>query len=137
MKNELNLHRFLVKLLGYQEHYNELLLNKKLLGTGECTTSPNQIFSEDYTGYLVKFQVELGTIDELKAIGLTDGSTLVQQQFGNLATSAPSGQSWNLTMARFKKEGTQVNIALGQGTALEKFNDNIINFELIKINPAP
>jgi hypothetical protein len=118
-----------------KEHYDELLLNKKLLGTGECTTSPNQAFSEAYSGYLVKFQVKAGTIDELKAIGLTDGSGLVQQQFGNLATSVPSGQSWNLTMARFKKEGTQVNIALGQGTALQKFNNNLLNFELIKINP--
>ena len=51
------------------------------------------------------------------------------------------GGNWNQTNARFKVETLkstgkkQVNIALGKGTALEKFNDNILEFELIQINP--
>ncbi|MFN8417604.1 MAG: hypothetical protein U0U66_14840 [Cytophagaceae bacterium] len=110
-------------------------------GTGECTTSPNQLFSEDYSGYLVKFQVKLGTIDELKTIGVTDGHPLVAEQFGNMPTNAQIGGGWNQTRARFKVETLtltntqQVNIALGQGRALQIFNDNLLHFQLIKINP--
>jgi TANFOR domain-containing protein len=118
-----------------KDHYDELIQSKKLLGTGECTTSPNQAFSEDYRGYLVKFKVKQGTVDELRAIGVTDGSKLVKKQFGEMPTSPPDGSKWNQSSARFKQEGTQVNIALGQGKALEVFNNNLLEFELIKVNP--
>jgi hypothetical protein len=57
-----------------KQHYDELIQTGRMPGTGECTTSPNQAFSEDYSGYLVKFQVKSGTIDELKTIGVTDGT---------------------------------------------------------------
>lgn len=49
------------------------------------------------------------------------------------------GGNWSKTKARFKVEtlrntnSKQVNIALGQGDALNKFNTNIIEFEGIKI----
>jgi hypothetical protein len=58
-----------------------------------------------------------------------------------MPTNAQIGGGWNLTRARFKVEtlsstnNQQVNIALGQGTALQKFNDNLLYFQLIKINP--
>ena len=48
---------------------------------------------------------------------------------------------WNQTRARFKTETLkstntpQVNIALGQGSALNKFNDNILEFQFIKEIP--
>ena len=124
-----------------KEHYDELIQTNRMPGTGECTTSPNQAFSEDYSGYLMKFKVKTGTIDELKDIGVTDGHILVEQQFGNMPTNADIGGGWNQTRARFKVETLsstntpQVNIALGQGDALNIFNDNILEFQLIQINP--
>ncbi|GGW49142.1 hypothetical protein [Arenibacter certesii] len=118
-----------------KSNYDDLEANNRLLGTGECTTSPNQSFSEDYNGYLMKFKLKLGTINDLIDIGITDGSILVKQQFGDLPTNQDIGGNWNQTRARFKKEGTQVNIALGKGTALQIFNDNLLEFELIQINP--
>ncbi|MEX0596250.1 MAG: hypothetical protein WD512_07095, partial [Candidatus Paceibacterota bacterium] len=124
-----------------KDHYDVLIQTNRMPGTGECTTSPNQAFSEDYSGYLIKFKVKTGTIDELKNIGVTDGHVLVEQQFGNMPTNADIGGGWNQTRARFKVETLtstnvpQVNIALGQGTALNIFNDNILEFQLIQIKP--
>jgi hypothetical protein len=119
-----------------KSHYDELVANKRLLGTGEATTSPTQVFSEDYNGIMVKFKVKNGTIDELKKIGISDGSPEVASQFGQMPTktSAPNGK-WNLNNARFKFEKTQVNIALGQtdGKAMKIFNDNMLEFEFIKV----
>ena len=40
--------------------------------------------------------------------------------------------SWSEEFARFKLERNQVNIALGKGRALELFNDNIIEFKLVR-----
>jgi len=118
-----------------KEHYDELLKSKKLLGTGEGSTSPTQLFSEDYNGYLVKFQVKIGTIDELKSIGITDGTKEVLEQFGKMPTAKEVGGKWNMNNARFKFEKTQVNIALGQtdGKAINIFNQNLLDFDLIKI----
>ncbi len=124
-----------------KDHYDELIRTNRMPGTGECTTSPNKVFSEDYSGYLMKFKVKIGTIDDLKLIGVTDGNPLVKAQFGEMPTAKDIGGSWNNTSARFKVETLkstgqqQVNIALGKGKALEKFNDNILEFELIQINP--
>ena len=46
-------------------------------------------------------------------------------------------KGWKTNNALFKTEGgnyniEQVNIGLGKGKALETFNENIINFEIIK-----
>ena len=122
-----------------KEHYEELLKTNRMLGTGETTTSPNIIFSEDYEGYLVKFKMKEGTIDELRLIGITDGNPLVKRQFGEMPTNSEIGGNWNKSRARFKVEtvketkSKQVNIALGQGKALDIFNNNIIEYQLIKI----
>ena len=124
-----------------KEHYDELVKTGRMPGTGECTTSPNQAFSEAYEGMLVKFKVKPGTIDELKAIGITDGTPLVKAEFGTMPTNADIGGGWNQTRARFKtetlksKNTPQVNIALGQGSALNKFNDNLLEFQFIKEIP--
>ena len=87
-----------------KNHYDELIKANRMPGTGECTTSPNKAFSGDYSGYLVKFKVKTGTIDELKAIGVTDGNPLVKAQFGEMPTAKDIEGSWNLTNARFKVE---------------------------------
>jgi hypothetical protein len=126
-----------------KDHYDELLKNKKISPTGECTTSPNQDFSEDYEGVLVKFYVKKGTIDKLRLIGVSDGHPRVTHYFGDMPSAKKvketTGMSWNQTRARFKVEtlektgNQQVNIALGKGDALDIFNENIVTIEMIKI----
>ena len=122
-----------------KEHYDELLKTNKMRATGETTTSPNMAFSEGYEGYLVKFKVKRGTIDELREIGVTDGNPLVERKFGKMPTAKDIGGNWNQTHTRFKVETLrnsntkQINIALGRGKGLNQFNNNIIEFQLIKI----
>jgi hypothetical protein len=114
--------------------YDALVATKKLNATSETFTSPTQAFSEAYNGYLVKFLVNTGSINKLVAIGVTDGSADVKTKFGTLP-AVFSG--WGATKAYFKKEGTQVNIGLGTGTALSTFNTNLKEYELIKIINKP
>ena len=122
-----------------KEHYEELLKTNRMLGTGETTTSPTRAFSESYEGYLVQFKMKRGTIDELKLIGVTDGNPLVKRLFGKMPMNSEVGGNWSKSKARFKVEtlrttnSKQVNIALGQGEALNIFNNNIIEYQLIKI----
>jgi len=122
-----------------KEHYEELLKTNRMIGTGETTTSPTRAFSESYEGYLVQFKMKRGTIDELKLIGVTDGNPLVKRLFGKMPMNSEVGGNWSKSKARFKVEtlrttnSKQVNIALGQGEALNIFNNNIIEYQLIKI----
>ena len=96
-------------------------------------------FSEGYEGILVQFKVKRGTIDELREIGVTDGNPLVERKFGKMPTAKDIGGNWNQTRTRFKVETLrnsntkQINIALGKGNGLNQFNNNIIEFQLIKI----
>jgi hypothetical protein len=115
--------------------YDILVASKKLNSAGgETFTSPNQSFSEKFSGYLVKFLVANGTINKLVAIGVSDGSADVQTKFGTMPL-VTTVTGWNKTNAYFKKEGTQVNIGLGVGTALTTFNAGFKEYELVKIIP--
>ena len=117
----------------YTKDIDELLQNKRIVGSGECSTSPNQHFSEYYDGVLVKFVVKHGTIDELLKIGVTDGKAAVKSQFGEMPLSSEIKGGWNKKHVRFKFEKGQVNIQLGMGKGVEIFNNNIVNFEIIRI----
>ena len=113
-----------------KEHYDELLKTNKILGTGECTTSPTQAFSESYEGVLVQFKVKRGTIERLEEIGIAARNHKdVLLKHPNLK---PDISPWNTQFARFKLEKGQVNIALGQGEALKIFNESVIEFKFIK-----
>jgi hypothetical protein len=113
--------------------YDILVASKKLnSAAGETFTSPTQSFSEAYSGYLVKFLVATGTINKLVAIGVSDGSADVKTKFGTMPLVA---SGWTTTKAYFKKEGVQVNIGLGTGTALTTFNAGFKEYELVKIIP--
>lgn len=76
--------------------------------------------------------MNLGTIDKLKGIGVSDGTADVQSKFGAMPL-VTSG--WGITKAFFKSELGQVNIGLGTGTALTSFNANFKQYQLIKIIP--
>lgn len=112
-----------------QDDYDELVRTGRMPATTETTTSPTRAFSEDYDGVLVEFKLQPGTIAELAAIGVSDGSKMVRKKYPDM----PVGESgWNQEHARFKKEGKQINIALGQGDALDIFNDNITDFNAVR-----
>lgn len=110
--------------------YDNLVLTKKIKASVETFTSPTQSFCESYTGYLVKILVSSGTVTRLINIGVSDGTTLVTTKFGSLPLVTTG---WFTTKAYFKKEGIQVNIGLGTGTALTTFNAGILQYQLIKI----
>ena len=40
-------------------------------------------------------------------------------------------KGWTAASAFFKGEGTQINVGLGQGSALDIFNEGIVGFERI------
>jgi hypothetical protein len=142
--NGLNLGKFVKKIGDYEvyeggeifyrtmhkEDYEVLLSTKKLSSTGETFTSPTQLYSEKYKGYLVKISAKHGTIDNLRSIGVTDGTIEVLERFGQMPVSS---SRWTSSKALFKYERGQVNIGLGKGNALNIFNDNINGIELIKI----
>jgi hypothetical protein len=113
-------------------HYDAIVAGSKLSASSETFTSPTQAYSEKFSGYLVKILVNTGTIDKLKAIGVSDGTADVQSKFGTMPLVA---SGWGTTKAFFKSELGQVNIGLGTGTALTTFNANFKQYQLIKIIP--
>lgn len=86
--------------------------------------------ASNYDGVLVKFYMKKGTTESLKNVGVTDGTKLVSETYGGPMPLVKKG--WKQENAFFKKEGDQVNIGLGNGEALEIFNQNIVKFEQIK-----
>ncbi|WP_044239553.1 hypothetical protein [Gimesia maris] len=71
-----------------------------------------------------------GTTDSLKNIGVRDSSRAVRDAGLDYLEEVSSG--WAAKNAFFKGEGGQVNIGLGQGKALEIFNNNIIKHDVIR-----
>lgn len=112
------------------EHYEELSKTNRVRGTGETTTSPTLEFSEKYEGYLVQFKVKRGTIKQLEKIGVAVRN---HREILRLYPSLDKDIApWSEEFARFKLERNQINIALGKGRALDLFNDNIIEFKLVR-----
>ena len=124
---------------GYEVYYRTMSLKNyesfkktgKIPATGETTISPTQGFSEGYDGVLVKFKVKKGTTDKLIDIGVRDGSPILADEFPNMSKST---NKWGKNHARFKKEGGQLNIGLGKEKALNIFNENIVEADVINMN---
>jgi hypothetical protein len=63
------------------------------------------------------------------------GARFTLEQYGELP---PVQSDWKSSYAYFKTEGTgtisgpQINIGLGEGPALNIFNDNLIRFDIVK-----
>ena len=112
-----------------QEDFEEFQRTGRMPATTETTTSPTQGFSEDYRGVLVEFELKPGTIAQLEAIGVSDGSPMVRDKYPEMPVG---GKGWADEHARFKQEGTQINIALGKGDALDIFNDNITGSNVVR-----
>jgi hypothetical protein len=92
----------------------------------------------------VQIQVKPGTLDGLKSRAIiNDNTPFIQDIFGaNLPQQAGNIANWpKKNYALFKTEDyilspptkiQQVNIGLGSEEALQYFNNNIINFQLVK-----
>jgi RHS repeat-associated protein len=109
------------------EHLETLVNTGKVSATGETFISPSLETASKYNGVTVQFNVQAGTTDALLDMGVRNAG-LTQAPFGNL----PLVQSgWGNSNAFFKLEGGVVNIGLGQGPALNTFNNNIVNFTVV------
>ena len=62
-------------------------------------------------------------------MGVRDASKVVKKQYGDLPNVF---EGWNANSAYFKGERGQVNIGLGQGKALDIFNNNIQGYKVIR-----
>jgi hypothetical protein len=107
------------------EHFATLRETGRLAATKETFISPTRSFSEGYDGVLVQFSVRSGTTRALEQIGVRDSSALASARFPNMANVF---KGWSSTSAFFKAEGSQINIGLGQGPALDIFNSAILGF---------
>jgi RHS repeat-associated protein len=109
-----------------EEHYAELRATGRLPATSETFISPSLEYASKYNGVTVQFNLQAGTTDSLLGMGVRNAG--LGGSYGNL----PVVQSgWGWSGAFFKQEGNVVNIGLGRGPALDTFNDNIVNFNLV------
>ena len=148
---KLNLGKFIKKIGDYEVYENgevfyramtktdleTLKSTGKLTASSETFTSPTLTYIKNtgYNGTIVKFQMKTGTIDKLVKIGVRNDSG--EKMMLNFSKMDRVKKGWTTNNALFKTEGgnyniEQVNIGLGKGKALEIFNENIINFEIIK-----
>jgi len=148
---KLNLGKFIKKIGDYEVYENgevfyramtktdleTLKSTGKLAASSETFTSPTLTYIKNtgYNGTIVKFQMKTGTIDKLVKIGVRNDSG--EKMMLNFSKMDRVKKGWTTNNALFKTEGgnyniEQVNIGLGKGKALEIFNENIINFEIIK-----
>ena len=111
-----------------QEDYDYLRMTGELPATKETMISPTYSFSSNYDGVTVEFNVNSGTTNSLLEIGVGNNSAQAIKDYGTLPQVS---KGWNENFAFFKGEGTQTNIGLGQGKALEIFNSNIISFKKV------
>jgi RHS repeat-associated protein len=109
-----------------EEHFAELNSTGRLPATKETFISPTASFSSSYTGRMVKFTLKPGTTEALAGVGVRDTSRIARAAYPNMPVVF---KGWARTSAFFKGEGTQINIGLGRGRALDIFNDAITAFE--------
>jgi hypothetical protein len=96
--------------------------------TGETSISPLLEYSSKYDGVTVKITTQSGTSAQLQEIGIAANKPAAVE-LPHLSTQTGK---WNQTNARFKVEQDQMTTQLGQGKALEIFNENIIDFERVE-----
>ena len=110
-----------------QEHYGQLLNTGQIPATGETFISPSLEYAQQYNGVTVQFNVQAGTTDTLLGMGVRNAGLS-----GGAYDSLPLVQSgWGSSSAFFKLEGNVVNVGLGNGSALNTFNNSILNFNLV------
>jgi hypothetical protein len=112
-----------------QGDYQQFLSTRQIPATGETFVSPSVGFSQQYNGVTVQFNVQAGTSDALMGMGVRNSAAGFA---GTVYEGLPTVSSgWTDTSAFFKWEGGTVNIGLGNGPALNTFNNNIVSFGLV------
>jgi len=93
--------------------------------------SPTWSCSEDYS--TTRHRVNPVTRQKLADIGVRDDSRIVREEFPDMP---PVSKGWKENSAFFKGEGgpenRQINIGLGDGRALNTFNENIQGFRKLR-----
>ena len=113
--------------------FKDLQVTGRLTATSETFISPTESFASNYKGVLVEFSVKPGTAESLADIGVRNKSWLTRQAYPELPLVE---KGWTGSSAFFKGEGSQINIGLGQGTALNTFNDSVTEFSrVVHVNP--
>ncbi|ROZ63213.1 hypothetical protein EEB15_29965 [Ramlibacter sp. WS9] len=111
--------------------FQQLKNSGQLPPTTETSTAASLDYaSGKYTergGVTVRLTVAPGTSAQLQQIGIAAPGQATTQ-FPSMSTQTGS---WMQTNARFKVEGGQMTTQLGQGQALNIFNNNLIQFELV------
>ena len=111
--------------------YDYLRMTGELPATGETFISPTKAFSRDYDGVMVRFELNNGTTSMLEKIGLSNGDRAMLAREVYQDMPYVSGVKWSEDFAFFKAEGSQINIGLGKGKALEIFNSNISTYNKV------
>jgi hypothetical protein len=155
VSKKLNLGKFLNKIADYEvyengevfyrgmthENYKSLVSTGKLPATSETFTSPTLEYVKAVgygsKGVIVKFQMQRGTLDKLKSIGVRNDDSKKMMQYFSDMQEVKEITKWTKNNALFKTEGSeygmlQINIGLGRGKAINEFNENIINFEIVE-----
>jgi len=122
-----------------ENDYQKYLQTGKVPATAETFTSPSLEYlkTKNYNGILVEFKLKSGTTNALESIGVRDFSAAASSKYGTMPHQFEVND-WTMNNAFFKGEGAQnpqfkdlVNIGLGQGRALDIFNEHIINSKII------
>ncbi len=114
------------------DDYRYLQETGKVRATKETFTSPTMNYSLGYDGVTVRFEVAPGTTDKLYDIGVSNNCTQTIADYGLMPpVHSVNNESWIQHYAFFKGENAQTNIGLGQGTALDIFNSNIVKHSIV------
>jgi hypothetical protein len=112
-----------------QGDYQQFLSTGQIPATGETFISPSLEYAQQYNGVTVQFNVQAGTQDALMGMGVRNSAGgFTGTAFEGLPTVSGG---WTDSSAFFKWEGGTVNIGLGNGSALNTFNNNIVSFGLV------
>lgn len=106
------------------EHYAQLQATGRVPATSETFISPTQAFSESYSVTLVRLTLRPGTTDALVNVGVRDSSALTAQA----SRTCPWCRRAGPRPRHSSREGSQINIGLGRGAALDIFNKGLTDF---------
>ncbi|MBD78742.1 MAG: hypothetical protein CL840_07470 [Crocinitomicaceae bacterium] len=92
----------------------------------ETFISSSKAFASGYEGTIFRINLKPSTISQLEGIGVRNAAS------GHPMSQLPLvSKGWKSTNAFFKVEGTQLNIGLGNGKALDIFNSGIKSFKKV------
>jgi hypothetical protein len=107
--------------------YEEFQRTGKMPSTTETSVSPSREYAAKYRGTTIQITVKPGTSSALQEIGIATNKP-AYLEFPSMSTT---NGKWMFTNARFKGEGGQMTTQLGQGRALDIFNNNIVQHKRV------